>query len=62
MTNPDTLFPACCYTCPHYNEASGTCGHPMQQTIRHALAENTNKPCPVFQSTIEDTSEYPSCR
>lgn len=47
MPQLDPLFPECCHRCEHFEGAAGTCGHPMDQTLRREFSRDPDQPCPL---------------
>ena len=47
MARFEPLFPECCHRCDHFENPSGNCGHPLDQTLRQEFVGDPNQPCPV---------------
>ncbi|MFB6096397.1 MAG: hypothetical protein ABEJ74_03300 [Haloferacaceae archaeon] len=47
MPRIDPLFPECCHRCQHLQKPEGSCGHPLDQTLRTEFASDPDQPCPI---------------
>ena len=47
MPRIDPLFPECCHRCQHFEGTGGTCGHPLDQTLRREFVQDPDQPCPL---------------
>jgi hypothetical protein len=47
MPRLDPLFPECCHQCEHFEATTGTCGHPLEQSLRREFTLDPDQPCPV---------------